>query len=192
MENRKKAMLETYRIIPSVTGVNLRDRHRKKTMWFLMNGSSSISSHLSVCPDINLDKAARRYRMFVMKPPGMGGHFYDVTFNGRYHVLMQLSGKEELPFITDIMAQSLVIDRDEDKPTSCAILEVKCVCPSYMLYVKAKRSRVCWMLDYYGLDAKDTWSVPPSTEDQLDLRTLEIYTYDDGVNLKQCLSLAGM
>lgn len=185
-------MLDTYRIIPSVTGLNLRDKQRRKTMWFLMNGSPEISRHLSVCPDIELDKAARRYRMFVMKSPNMGGYFYDVTFSGKNHVLMQLAGREELPYITDIMAQSLVIDPDEDKPTSCTRLEVSCVCPSYMLFVKAKRSQVCWMLDYYGLDATDTWSSPVFTDSQLDLRTLEIYTYDDGVNLKQCLNLAGM
>lgn len=185
-------MIETYRLIPAATSRYVDDLNGLKTLWFMMNGSSVIVDHLERCDSVLKDKACLRFRMFVLKPQEVGGHFYDVVFNGRYHVLMQLSSPEELPAVTETMARSMVIDREEDVVSSCSLMpNIGCVCPSYVLTIRAMKRDVCWTLDYYSVDARDSWETKPENEEQQALRTLEIYTFDDGMNLAQCLQLAG-
>jgi len=175
-------MERVLRLIPHLKGYNRNDEPSLKTLWFMMDGSDTLAKQFPMCAEISIDSSLRRFRMFVMKPADVGGHFYDVVLDHRYHILVQMTSPELENIILTLKNSGLL--SSEDTVTSCsALTSIDRVSPSFMKSIPAKNCLRVYSVHYYNTNSTCDWSVPEEDFEEFGKRRLEVYLHGENMSM---------
>ena len=174
--------MQKNKLIPTLTGFTEADGRKRSTCWFLMYGGSGLAEVLLRDPTIELQKKGRDYRMFVMKPAHVKGHFHEVVFNGMFHVLIQMC-PAELPAITHSLCLYFGFPEDLQPTYISEPIKVSKICPSFLHYNAATRQTSAFFEEYCNEEASEDWSLPPDTLEESLHRNLEVYTNGSCCNI---------
>lgn len=173
--------------MPHVMGTYLEnDGLSTKMLWFLRDGTNALFRQLQSCDRVKVLRFQLRYRMYVLKPSDVEGHFYDVTLNERFHLLIQMD-PQELDAILYTLKKSFMIT-DELKLTSFNRMDdIETVAACFLDFNPAVNKLFVYANNYVGDLPKEVWNKPVGNTLEPDHRFLEIYTFNDGRHVNYLL-----
>lgn len=169
------------KLITMLSGTEEIDSVQKRVIWIQMNGGSELENALLQLQTVNLQKHIRQYRLLVMKPGHVKGHFYDVVFNGWFHALIQMS-PNELEIIAYTLRSILNFDSSFQVSSVYEMTFPDVIKPTTIINNRATRVTSAVSVIYANEEATEDWSHPPETLEEAKQRTLEIYTNNECYN----------
>jgi len=179
--------LQDLHIMPDVLGTfQEKENVCRRMLWFMRDGSNALFRQLQTCQDVSVLRFQLRFRMYILKPHRVGGHFYDVTLNKRFHILIQMD-PQELDYILHTILKSFMITDEVSLTSFERMHDVEVVAASFLDFNPAADRIFIYAHAYDSSLPNEIWIEPSEIPLEPDSRCLEVYTFNDGKQVNMLL-----